>query len=227
MVRKVSRKEQLDALYDKSYECPVCYTSFTSKQIRFRTSKLVSMDSDLYGRFDTVNPILYDVVVCECGYAALSNNFNDLRPTQVKWIKEAITSKYTPTDYPVIINEECAIQRYKLALLNANVKKSRHGEKAYICLKIGWLYRDLGDKENESIFLEHARQGFLAAFSTERFPIFELDEETTMFLIAELSKKAGDLETAKRWAGDLILRKGIPARLKDRARDLRDGLKTD
>ena len=227
MARKVSRKEQLDALYDKSYECPVCYTSFTSKQLRSRANKLISTDSDLYSRFDTVNPVLYDVVVCACGYAALSNTFSELRPTQAKWIKEAITSKYTPTEYPIIINEACAIQRYKLALLSAKVKKSRIGERGYICLKIGWLYRDLGDKENERTFLEHARQDFLKAFSTERFPIFELDEETTMFLIAELSRKAGDFETAKRWAGDLILRKGVPTRLKERARDLRDSIKTD
>lgn len=227
MARKVSRKEQLDALYDKSYECPVCYTSFTSKAIRSRANKLVSTDSDLYSRFDTVNPLLYDVVVCECGYAALANTFNDLRATQVRWIKEAITSKYTASKYPVIINEECAIQRYKLALLNANVKKSRIGERAYLCLKIGWLYRDLEDKENERTYLEHARQDFLKAFSTERFPIFELDEDTTMFLVAELSRKAGDFDTAKRWAGDLITKRGVSSRLKDRARDLRASIKTD
>ncbi len=227
MSRSVPRKEQLEVLYDKTYECPVCNTTFTSKGIRSGKNKVVSTDSDLYSKFSVVNPVIYDVIVCDCGYAALSNTFNDLRASQITWIKEEITSKYQKTDYPVILHEEHAINRYKLALLNATVKKSRIGERAYICLKIGWLYRDIEDKENERLFLEHARQDFLKAFSTERFPIFELDELTTMFLVAELSRKAGDFETASRWAGELITKRGAPDRLKDRARDLRDAIKKD
>lgn len=227
MSRSVPRKEQLEVLYDKTHECPVCDITFTSKGIRSGKNKVISTDSDLYSKFSVVNPVIYDVIVCDCGYAALSNTFDQLRPTQVSWIKEQITSKYHTTNYPVILHEEHAINRYKLALLNATVKKSRIGEKAYICLKIGWLYRDLQDKENERLFLEHARQDFLKAFSSERFPIFELDELTTMYLIAELSRKAGDFATASQWAGELITKKGAPERLKNRARDLREKIKND
>lgn len=226
MSRSVPRKKQLEVLYDKTYQCPVCDTTFTSKSIRSGKNKVISTDSDLYSKFSVVNPVIYDVVVCECGYAALSSIFDQLRPTQIEWIKTQVTSKYQKTDYPVIMHAEHAINRYKLALLNATVKKSRIGERAYICLKIGWLYRDLEDQENERLFLEHARQDFLKAFATERFPIFELDELTTMFLVAELSRKAGDFETASRWAGELITKRGVPERLKNRARDLRDAIKT-
>ena len=225
MSQSVPHKEQLEVLYDKTYECPVCFKTFTSKAIRSGRNRVVSTDSDLYSKFSVVNPIIYDVIVCECGYAALSKVFNRLRSSQIKWIKQEITSKYQGAECPVIIPTEHAINRYKLALLNAVVKKSRRGERAYICLKIGWLYRDLGDKKNERIFLEHARQDFLKAFSTEPFPIFELDELTTMFLIAELSRKAGDFDTALRWAGELITKRGAPERLKNRARDLRDSIK--
>ncbi|HHX60875.1 MAG TPA: DUF2225 domain-containing protein [Epulopiscium sp.] len=227
MSSTVSRKEQLGVLYDKTYECPVCNNTFTSKGIRSGKNKVISTDSDLYSKFDIVNPVLYDVVICDCGYAALAKVFEELRPTQIAWIREEITSKYQKIHYPVILNPENAINRYKLALLNATVKKSRIGERAYICLKIGWLYRDLGDKDNERLFLEHARKDFLEAFTSERFPIFELDELTTTYLIAELSRKAGDFETASRWAGDLITKTGVPERLKNRARDLRESIKKD
>ena len=227
MSRSVPRKEQLEVLYDKTYECPVCDRTFTSKGIRSGKNKVISTDSDLYSKFSVVNPVIYDVVVCDCGYAALSNAFNALRPSQIEWIKEQITAKYHTSNYPVILHEEHAINRYKLALLNATVKKSRLGEKAYICLKIGWLYRDLQDKENERLFLEHARKDFLKAFATERFPIFELDELTTMYLIAELSRKNGDFDTASQWAGELITKRGAPERLKNRARDLRKKIKND
>ncbi len=227
MSSPVSRKEQLEVLYDKTYKCPVCDTTFSSKSIRSGKNKAIATDSDLYSKFSIVNPVLYDVVVCDCGYAALSKTFDQLRATQITWIREEITSKYQPIQYPVILNAENAINRYKLALLNANIKKSRIGEQAYLCLKIGWLYRDLEDHANERLFLEHARQHFLSAFTTERFPIFELDEFTTMFLVAELSRKVGDFETALRWAGELITKRSVPERLKNRARDLRDSIKQD
>ena len=134
-------------------------------------------------------------------------------------------AKYTPTYYPELLNEEDAINQYKLALLSAMVKKSRVGERAYLCLKIGWLYRDLGDTANENLYLEHAKRDFMTAFTTEPFPIFELNEMTTMYIIAELSRKAGEFDQALRWIGDLILRKDIPAPLKSRAEDLKNDIR--
>lgn len=217
-----THEEQLEVLYDKTYQCPVCDSTFTSKSIRSGKNKLLSTDSDLYSRFSIINPILYDVIVCNCGYAALANEFERLRATQIDWIQNEITSKYHPVKYPVILTEKHAINRYKLAFLNSKVKKSRLGERAYLCLKIGWLYRDIGDNENERIFLEHARKGFLEAFTTERFPIFELDELTTMYLIAELSRKVGDFETAARWAGEVVTKSDAPERIKNLAREVRE-----
>lgn len=216
----------LDVLYDKSHECPVCDTSFTAKGIRSGKNKAIDTDSDLYSHFSIVNPVIYDVIVCtHCGYAALSKNFSNLRATQIQWIKEEISAKYTPTDYPEILNEEHAINRYKLALLNAMVKKSRLGERAYLCLKIGWLYRDLGDTLNEDLYLQHAKKDFITAFSSEPFPIFELSEMTTMFIIAELSRKAGEFDVALRWVGDLITRRDISIPLKNRAEDLKNAIR--
>lgn len=218
---------QLEALYDKTYECPICYTEFTTKAIRSGSNKVVSTDSDLYSHYDVVNPIIYDVILCNCGYAAISKVFNEIRHRQIEWIKDGVTSKYQFTYYPEVLTEEEAVPRYKLALLNAKVKQAPIGEKAYLCLKIGWLYRDLEDKENERLFLGFALKYFLEAFSTESFPIFELDELTTMYLIAELSRKAGDFDTALKWAGELITQSGAPSRLKDRARTLRDRIKAN
>lgn len=213
----------LDVLYDKNHNCPVCDTHFTSKAIRSRKNTIVSTDSDLYSHFTVVNPIIYDVIVCNhCGYAALENNFSNLRPTQIEWLKKEIKAKYTPTLYPEILNEKQAINRYKLALLSAMVKKSRVGERAYLCLKIGWLYRDLEDEANETLYLNHAKRDFMTAFSTEPFPIFELNEMTTMYIIAELSRRSGEFEQALRWIGDLIIRRDLPAPLRQRAEDLRN-----
>lgn len=218
----------LDVLYDKNHSCPVCDTHFTSKAIRSRKNTIVSTDSDLYRHFTVVNPIIYDIIVCpHCGYAALENSFLNLRPTQIEWLKKEIGAKYTPTLYPEILNENQAINRYKLALLSAMVKKSRIGERAYLCLKIGWLYRDLEDKDNETLYLNHAKRDLIAAFNTEPFPIFELNEMTTMFIIAELSRRSGELEQALRWVGDLIIERALPVPLRQRVEDLRNTVRDE
>jgi len=224
----MENQELLNVLYDKTYECPACGTTFTSKGIRSGKNKSVSTDTDLYSHYSIVNPLIYDVVVCiRCGYASLSNNFSKLRATQMRWIQDQITAKYTPTYYPEILSEEDAINRYKLALLNAIVKKSRIGERAYLCLKIGWLYRDLEDVENEMLYLNTAKDDFKIAFSSERFPIFELDEMTTMYIIAALSLKSGEFDQALRWVSDLILKSGIPSRLKQRAQNLKEDIRAE
>lgn len=217
-----------ELLYDKKYECPVCDHSFTAKAIRSGKNRVVSTDTDLYSQYSIVNPLIYDVILCtSCGYASLSKNFEDLRPTQVKWIREQISSKYNPQYYPEILTVEHAIDRYKLALLSAMVKKSRLGEQAYLCLKIGWLYRDLNDISNENNYLATARNGFKGAFSNERFPIFELDELTTAYIIADISRRLKEYDEALRWVSDLIVKPGVPARLKNRAIDLKDVIRLE
>lgn len=217
-----------ELLYDKRYQCPVCDKSFTSKAIRSGKNRIVSTDTDLYSKYNIVNPLIYDIILCtSCGYAALSKNFEDLRATQVKWIRDEISSKYKPQHYPDILTTKHAIDRYKLALLSAMVKKARNGEKAYLCLKIGWLYRDLGDTANELTYLTSARDSFKEAFSKERFPIFELDELTTMYIISDISRRCGDYEDSLRWISDLIFKPGIPSRLKSRAIDLKDTIREE
>ncbi len=226
-MEKKNNQAILDVLYDRSYNCPICNRVFSSKAIRSGKNKLISTDSDLYSHYEIVNPIIYDVVVCtDCGCAAIANDFEKLRPTQIKWIKSQITAKYTPTYYPDILTEEDAINRYKLALLNALVKKAPIGQQGYLCLKIAWLYRDLQDKDNEDLYLNHARDHFITAFSTERFPIFELDEMTTMYIVAELFRRSGQYDQALRWVSDLILKPGVASRLKHRAQDLKDMIRS-
>lgn len=215
-------------LYDKTYICPVCDKVFTSKAIRSGKNRLMSVDTDLKPQYDIVNPIIYECVVCKrCGYAALGKSFGHTSPKQNTWIKEQITARYKAKDYPDIMTHEHAIQRYKLALLVATVKKVKDGEKAYLCLKIAWLYRDLKNIEQEKIFLRHALTGFLNAYTNGRFPIFELDELTTAYIIADLHRRFGEHDKALQWVGYVILDRGVSLKLKTRALHLKSLIKED
>lgn len=211
-----------EVLYDKTYVCPICNTEFKTKAIRSGKNRLMSSDLDLKPQYDIVNPIFYECIVCEaCGYAALSKNFNSLTTSQIRWIKEQICSKYKPYHYEPIIDAKVAVSRYKLALLNSFVKKAKDGEKAYICLKIAWIYRDLKESEQEEVFLKYALTGFENAYNNGRFPIFELGELTTAYIIADMHRRLKSYDKAMQWIGYVILDKSISLRLKTRALHLK------
>lgn len=211
-----------EVLYDKTYTCPVCYKEFKSKAIRSGKNRLLNVELDLKANYDIVNPLLYECIVCEsCGYAGLSKSFNSLTSTQIRWIKEQVCNQYKVYHYPPILSEKDGILRYKLALLNSYVKKAKDGEKAYICLKIAWLYRDMKENKLEEIFLDYALTGFENAYNTERFPIFELDEQTTAYIIADLYRRKKNYEKAMQWVGAVILYKGVSLRLKTKALHLK------
>ena len=211
-----------EVLYDKSYICPVCNKEFKSKAIRSGKNRLLNVDLDLKANYDTVNPLIYECVVCEsCGYAGLSKNFNSITNNQIRWVKEQICARYKEHHYPPIMSEKDAILRYKLALLTSYVKKAKDGEKAYICLKIAWLYRDMKETTLEQLFLQHALTGFENAYNNERFPIFELGELTTAYIIADLHRRMKNYDKAMQWVGFVVMDRSVSLRLKTKALHLK------
>lgn len=134
---------------------------------------------------------------------------------------------------------EDALYRYKLCLANAVVKKSKASEKAYICLKAGWLLRswqeslkaseeetdpkkleDLKGQEQE--FLKSAMDGFFAAREAEGYPMCGMDETTVDYLSAVLAMDYGQLEIASKIISSIIMSPSANARMKDRARDVKE-----
>lgn len=221
----VIKKEltEADCLYDKTYTCPVCSLNFKARTVKSGKARLISTDTDFKPHYSIINPVKYDVILCPyCGYAVLTQFFHSLRATQIEWIRNQISSAFKAKQYPDIYTTEIAIERYKLALLNAIVKKAKISEKAYICLKIAWLYRDLEDQDNEKRFLEQALKGFLEAFEKERFPVCGMNEHTLRYLMGDLFRRTGDTENALKWLSDVLVSRNAPARLKDRARNLKD-----
>lgn len=211
-----------EALYDKSYICPVCKTGFKSRTIRSGKNRLLTVDLDLKANYELVNPLIYECVVCEkCGYAALAKKFNNLTSVQIKWIREQVCSQYKEHHYPPIMTEKDGLSRLKLALLNSFVKKAKDGEKAYICLKIAWLYRDMKEKAFEELFLQHALTGFENAYNNDRFPIFELGELTTAYIIADLYRRMKNYDKAMQWIGFVIVDRSVSLRLKTKALHLK------
>lgn len=211
-----------EILYDKKFKCPVCGKEFTSKAIRSGKNRLLNVDIDLKANYDIVNPLLYECVVCEaCGYSALAKSFNSISSSQIRWIREQICTRYKVHKYSEYLTEKEAVLRFKLVLLNAFVKKAKDGEKAYICLKLAWLYRDMGEKALEELFMQHALTGFENAYNNERFPIFELGELTVAYIIACIYRQMGSYDKAMQWVGFVAMDRSVSLRLKTKALHLK------
>lgn len=225
--------------FDKKYKCPVCDSDFKVKAIKTGKAKLLGVDKDLRPKYQGVDSLKYDSVVCtKCGYAALGRYFNFVSSAQIKLIREKITPYFKGVD------EECtfysydeAIMRHQLALANAVIKKGKVSERAYICLKLAWLYR--GKKENlpedekdrdkvikeleetEKQFILKSYEGFGTAMYKEPYPLAGMDEWTCAYLVANLAIIAEEYTKALKLLSDIIVSKVATSKLKDKARDLR------
>ena len=129
-----------------------------------------------------------------------------------------------------------------MALANAIVKNVKNSEKAFICLKAGWLLRGKAEtipdgtqglaelkhkaENEERAFLKNALDGFKTARENESFPMCGMDENTVDYLIAALSVEFGEYDTASKLISGLLVTRSANERLKEKARDLRELIKS-
>ena len=204
-----------DMVFDKSFTCPLCDKEFKAKMVRAGKVRTLESDRDLRPRHENIDTLKYDIIACpHCGYAGYGKNFMYLTPSQRKAIKDNICSSFKPKKtenaLPYYTYDE-ALERYKLALVNAIVKHGKASEKAYICLKTGWLFRGMQEalsaddpdytskkreyEQTENQFLHNAYDGLIKARENETFPIAGMDMFTLDYLLANLAIRFEEYET--------------------------------
>ncbi len=229
-----------EMLFDKTQVCAVCEKKFYSKAVKSGKAKLIETDTDLRPKYSNVDPGKYDVIACpHCGYSAISRFFKGITSPQRKLIRENISSQFKelPTTGMTYTYDE-SIMLHKLALANSVVKKARVSERAYTCLKTAWLIR--GKRESldpamenyaaesaklqaeEDGFIKNAYEGFVNAMQTENFPICGMEEMTFLYVTADLARRSGEKEQAIKILGTVITSRNTHAKLKDKARELKD-----
>lgn len=226
-------------LFEKKYECPVCYKEFKEHTLRTGKARLLKTDMDLRPTFEGIEPLKYDVVQCkECGFTALTRYFVPMTTAQRKAITEKISANYKKGPEKKTYSYDDAILRYRLALVNSVIKQAKASEKAYVCLRGGWLCRsyieDMEEKGNadpvkvkeiqalEEDFLKNAYEGFIAAQQNETFPMCGMDESTMDYLIAALAIRFRHFDVASKLISNLLMSQSLNTRVKDKVRDLKE-----
>lgn len=232
-----------EAIFDKTFTCPVCDKEFKAKTVKSGKVKLQSLDTDLRPIYQNMDPLKYDAIVCpSCGFAALNRFFKYVSSSQAALIKSNITSAFRGMkETGSIFEYDDAIARHKLALVNSIVKKAKTSERAYTCLKTGWVIRgktehlpkELPDYNNrvaelrkeELDFITKAYIGFEEAFTKEDFPMCGMDEATITLLMADLARRTGKYDEASRWISKVLISRDANERIKQKARDIKDMIK--
>lgn len=231
-----------DFVFLKTYECPVCDTKYKALTMKANKARLVSMDKDLRPIFEGVEPLKYEAVCCPaCGYSVMTKYIGPLSPSQRKPIIDNISQTFTGLeDEEVTASYEQALERTKLALAAAMFKRAKASEKAYICLKGGWLCRSYSEnlmpdrdnyleikeslKADEKEFLDNAYEGFINARQSEDFPIAGMDSVTLDYLIAVMAIDRDQFDVASKMLAGVIQNPNANTKIKDKARALKDEL---
>jgi hypothetical protein len=232
--------EEKDLIFDKTIKCPVCDNNFTAKIMKTGKARLIGTDYDLRPRHEGIDSVKYEVYLCpHCGYAALARYFPVIGTAQAKLIKEKISSDVKLKKYnDDIYTYEEALERYKLCLVNAVVKRAKTSEKAYICLKMAWLFRGYHDymmadthqspeilvalMQEEQKYLTNAMTGFTEAMATEEFPMCGIDEHTMEYLLAQLYFHFGKYDESSQLISKLLTSRTAKESIKNKARDLKE-----
>lgn len=231
-------KDPEEVLYEKKVNCPVCNETVTVSSIRSGKLRLNSTTLNLRPIYNGFDPLLYDVFTCpKCGYSALSRFFTKVTFKQIEALKLMVAANFKERKYPKVLNYPMAIERYKLAIISDLVLRRNDAHQAYMCLKLLWVYdgyiESLEDivlidklKEQRLVFLKKAYEGFFKAYNIETFPIFGMERSTVEYLLGELAYEIGDATESRFWLSKVLGNTQVNKRIKDKARDVKELLKT-
>jgi len=195
----------MDALYDKHFTCPVCKNHFASKQVKKKYIKVIERDTDLMVRYDGENPMIYSVVVCsKCGYSNLSSKFEELSFKKKQIYEEDLRRIWKEKNYSDERTLKEGIETFKMLLFCEDLIQSKLYEKAGTLLKISWLYRMLNNEKEERKYQMIAIEFYKESYQSEDLSRGAVNDVTVNYLIAELSYRLNDLQTAIKWMSSLI-----------------------
>ncbi len=192
-----------NSFYGKNFTCKVCGHQYEAQRPRRRACIPLRRDTDFNVIYQDVCCLHYEVAVCPaCGYAS-TDSMADPSVAARKVYQTEIAPRWEARDLNGIRSAEDAITCFKLALLSGQVQNDKASVMAALALRIAWIYRGLGDHEQEERFLAMALKDYETAYSKEDLQ-GDGKEITIAYLIGELHRRLGRPEQALRWFSIVI-----------------------
>ena len=186
----------VDPLYQVEKICPVCEQKFKLTRMRGQVFA-TGTDSDFCTHYRDLNPYYYAVWACsQCGFAAHEDRFFTFTEFARAKIKEFLSGRNVKLDLSGPRTWEQAVTAHKLAIFYARLAALPASHIASMELRLAWLYREKKMSAEELEMLQHAVDGYQAAYMREQMPIGNMTEITLSYLIGELLRRTGRFEEA-------------------------------
>lgn len=215
---------EVSPFYEKKIECIHCKKSFSTLKVRSKNLRVAKSDTDFQPIYEDnqINALYYNVYVCEhCGFSFTEDFSKYFAPGVAEEIHNQISSKWVHHDFKGERTVFQAIQAYKLAFLGATIKKEKFIITAGLLLRLAWMYRSLQKDSEEKRFMKMARDHYMESYSTEDYRSTQMSDSRVMYMIAELSRRLEDYQTATRFFSKVIenQRTGGEAQLVEMAKE--------
>lgn len=204
--------------------CPICEKTMRVVKTRSRI-QVLSRDEDACTHYVDFNPYYYTVWVCEnCGFAADEKTFTTKIPDRhLKILRNVLLTRNIKIPFAARRTIENAATSFLLALKYQELIRGKASKKAKYAHQLAWIYREAGDKESETLYLQKAVGYYEEALTTEHFPIDALTDNAVIYLIAAIYRRLGEEQKATPYLSKLISDQSIRSsepRIYDKARDL-------
>jgi len=210
-----------ELLYNVDKTCSICEKEFQATKVRTRIIKL-KQDNDFCTYYQDVNPYYYTVWVCpHCGYAAQESHFSQVSSANKDKISRFLAGKEVKINLSGSRTRSQAVTAYKLAIYFAEMEGLALSEVAGLYLRLGWLYREGEQVEEERLALAKAADYFEKALFKERLPIGGMSEVAITYLIGELLRRTNRYEQALLYFSKVVSspQAKMERRILDMARD--------
>ncbi|UWG97210.1 DUF2225 domain-containing protein [Dehalobacter sp. DCM] len=203
MVNSNDKLENMDPLYDAKIQCILCEEVFTSKKVRSRFIKPHRVDSDFGQIFDMnkPNPLFYYVTVCpRCGFT-FSDDFGKSMPQVFRdRTQEKMADKMDRSiNYCEPRDHNLAVRTFKLAIYFAQLINEKHFVLARLCHRLAWIYRGMGNMEEEMRFLNLACEEYEKSYIYTDFNPEVMPEILILYCIGELDRRLGKYNEALKY----------------------------
>ena len=215
---------EVSPFYEKKIECLHCKKSFPTLKIRSKNLRVAKSDTDFQPLYEEnqINALFYNVFVCEhCGFSFTEDFSKYFAPGVAEEINRQISSKWVHHDFKGERTVSQAIQAYKLAFMCATLKKEKFIITAGLLLRLAWMYRSLQNEIQEKRFMKMARDHYMESYSTDDYRSTQMSDTRVIYMIAELSRRLEDYQTATRFFSRVIenQRTGGEAKLIEMAKE--------
>lgn len=202
---------EISPYYEKKIQCLNCKKEFPTLKVRSKFIKVDHTETDFQPIYaDDVNALYYNVFVCEhCGFSFTEDFTKYFAPGVQDELKTQITEKWVHHDFKGERTVFQAIQAYKLAFLCATIKKEKFVATAGLTLRLAWLYRSLKNEGQEQRFMKMSRDLYMDSYSNEDYSATQMSDVRIMYMIAELSRRIGDIENATRFFSKVIEKQSL------------------